>query len=127
MSVTPLQKALEWFGGRDEMGGFRTAGEILFPGWEPKRCCHAPHREDREASFSVYLNERDEWRFKDFGSDQQGGLVGFAMLAGMDGKQASLWLMEQAGVSTVRSAFSFTRRKRKRKPMGMALEAEVEK
>jgi hypothetical protein len=80
------------------MGGFRTAGKALFGGWEPKRCCRAPHREDREASFSVYRNEREEWRFKDFGSDEHGGLVGFVMLAGMDEKQASRWLMEQAGV-----------------------------
>jgi len=98
MSGTPLQKALEWFGERDEMGGFRTAGKALFGNWEPKRSCRAPHREDREASFSVYRNEREEWRFKDFGSDEQGGLVGFAMLAGMNEKQASRWLMEQAGV-----------------------------
>jgi hypothetical protein len=108
MSVTPLQKALAWFGERDEMGGFRMAGKELFPGWEPKRCCRAPHREDREASFSVYKNEREEWRFKDFGSDEQGGLVGFAMLAGMDEKQASRWLMEKAGVFVQGSARAFT-------------------
>jgi hypothetical protein len=106
------------------MGGFLTAAKALFPGWEPKRCCRAPHREDREASFSVYLNERDEWRFKDFGSDQQGGLLEFAMLAGMDEKHASRWLMEQAGVSAGRSAYSFKRRKRMRRPAGMVLEAE---
>jgi len=110
MSATPLQKALAWFGERDEMGGFRTAGKALFGGWEPKRCCRAPHREDREASFSVYRNEREEWRFKDFGTDEHGGLVGFAMLAGMDEKQASRWLMEQSGVIPCGSGRALTRR-----------------
>jgi len=107
MSVTPLQKALAWFGERDEMGGFLTVGKELFAGWEPKRCCRAPHREDREASFSVYRNEREEWRFKDFGTDEQGGLVGFVMLAGMEEKQASRWLMEKAGVIVRGSARAF--------------------
>lgn len=101
MSVTPLQRALTWFAERDEMGGFHTVAGELFPGWQPKRSCRAPHRPEKTASFSLYQNERKEWRFKDFGTNEQGGLVGFVMLAGMDEKRASHWLMEKAGVSPI--------------------------
>ena len=72
MSVSPLEKALAWFGERVEMGGFRTVGKELFAGWEPKRSCRAPHREDKDASFSVYRRARIEGRFEDFGTDEQG-------------------------------------------------------
>jgi hypothetical protein len=92
----PLQEALEWWSRQDDMGGFRAVAQVLFPGWKPKRSCRAPHREDNAASFSVYKNERGTWRFKDF-AGEQGGLVGFVMLAGMDQKAASHWLMDKAG------------------------------
>jgi hypothetical protein len=107
MSVTPLEKTLGWFAERDEMGGFQMAAAMLFPGWTLRRSCRAPHREDKAASFSLYRNKRGDWRFKDFGTGEQGGLVGFVMLAGMNEKQASHWLMEKAGVNAARSPFSF--------------------
>ena len=109
MSATPLQQALAWFAERDEMGGFKTAARELFPGWAPKRSCRAPHREEKNASFSVYRSQKSDWRFKDFGTGEHGGLVGFAMLAGMDGKQASHWLMEKAGVRWSERFVTFTR------------------
>jgi hypothetical protein len=99
MNETPLHRALDWWARQDDMGGFKTAAATLFPGWEPKRSCRAPHREDKAASFSVYSSERGEFRFKDFAGDQ-GGLVGFVMLAGMDEKTAARWLMEKAGIAT---------------------------
>ncbi len=92
-----LQEALEWWSQQDDMGGFRAVAQVLFPGWEPKRSCRAPHREDEERSFSVYRNNRGNWRFKDF-AGEQGGLVGFVMLAGMDQKAASHWLMDKTGI-----------------------------
>jgi len=98
MNTTPLQQALDSWARQDDRGGFKTAATILFPGWEPKPSCRAPHREDKAASFSVYQNERGEWRFKDF-AGEQGGLVGFVMLAGMDEKRASRWLMDKRGIT----------------------------
>jgi len=80
--ASPLTRALDWFSQRDDMGGFKTAAETHFPGWEPKRSCRAPHRDDRNPSFSVYKSARGQWRFKDHATDEQGGLVGFVMLAG---------------------------------------------
>ncbi|MGA3169499.1 MAG: toprim domain-containing protein [Chthoniobacteraceae bacterium] len=96
MSATPLERALDWWGRHDDMGGFKTAAEMLFPGWIPGRSCHAPYREDKEPSFSIYRNESGVWRFKDF-AGEQGGLVGFVMLAGMDEKGAARWLIDKAG------------------------------
>ncbi len=98
--MTPLQQALDWWNRQDDMGGFKTAAAMLFPGWEPKRSCIAPHREDKSASFSVYRNQAGEWRFKDHGSGEQGGLVGFVMLAGMDESAAARWLMDKARIKT---------------------------
>ena len=92
---TPLRAALAWWADRDDLGGFRTAAAMLFPGWTPRRSCRAPHREDRSPSFSIYCNARSQWRFKDHATGEQGGLVGFTMLAGMDEKSASRWLIEQ--------------------------------
>jgi hypothetical protein len=100
MSASPLEHALTWFAQSDDMGGFKTVAAVLFPGWEPKRSCRAPHREDRQQSFSIYRNESGDWRFKDF-TGEQGGLVGFVMLAGMDKAAAAHWLMEKAGTPRV--------------------------
>ena len=97
VNLSPLQAALEWWGLHDDLGGFRSAGAILFPGWVPRRSCRAPHREDRTPSFSLYRNARGDWRFKDHATGEQGGLVAFVMLAGMGGGTAARWLMEGAG------------------------------
>lgn len=98
MSATPLQQALVWWASQDDMGGFKTIAAILFPGWGPKRSCKAPHRPDKTESFSNYQNEKGEWCFKDHSTGEQGGLVGFVMLAGIDQGQASRWLMDGAGI-----------------------------
>ena len=97
------------------MGGFKTAAAMLFPGWEPKRSCRAPHRDDKSPSFSVYQNQAGEWRFKDH-TGEQGGVVGFVMLSGMDEKQAARWLMEKAGIVPGESADFMPRPKPERKP-----------
>lgn len=67
-----MQSALDWWAAQDDMGGFRTAAAALFPGWLPRRCCRAPHREDRAPSFSLYRNARGEWRFKDHATGERG-------------------------------------------------------
>jgi hypothetical protein len=93
---SPLQTALAWWAGRDEMGGFATAAAALFPGWVPKASCRAPHREDRSPSFSLYYRN-GAWRFKDHATGEGGGLVDFVMLAGMDAGAACRWVMEGSG------------------------------
>lgn len=102
---SPLGRALAWWEQQDDMGGFKTVAAALFPNWEPKGSCRAPHREDRDRSFSIYRIEPGGWHFKDFGGgNNQGGLVGFVMLAGMDKSAASHWLMEKAGTRRVQQA-----------------------
>lgn len=96
MSNSTLQAALDWWARRDEMGGFASAGAVLFPGWTPKPSCRAPHREDRSPSFSLYRNSARKWKFKDHSTGEQGGLVDFVMLAGRDGREAARWLMERS-------------------------------
>jgi hypothetical protein len=103
MSDTPLNRALDTWAQRDDMGGFKAVAAILFPGWEAKRSCRAPHREDRKESFGVYQNEAGTWRFKDF-AGEQGGIVGFVMLAGMSEVEASRWLMDGASIERIASA-----------------------
>lgn len=98
MSATPLDQALDWWTNQDGFGGIKTAAAMLFPGWEPRRSCCAPHRKDKSPSFSIYPNECGDWRFKDQATGEQGGLVGFVMLAGMDEKQAAHWIMDKAGI-----------------------------
>jgi len=94
-----LHQAQGWFAQQDEMGGFAAAAAMLFPGWTPKPSCRAPHREDKRPSFSVYRNGQGEWRFKDHsGAGEQGGLVGFVMLAGMNKEAAVRWLIDKAGM-----------------------------
>ncbi len=90
-----LHHALAWWAAQDDMGGFKAVAVTLFPGWRAKRSCRAPHREDRTASFSLYKNAEGVWRFKDHATGEQGGLVGFVMLAGGDEKAAARWLMER--------------------------------
>jgi len=120
MSATPLERALDWWIRQDDMGGFKTVAAMIFPGWELKRNPRAPHREDKSPSFSIYRNERGEWRFKDQATGEQGGLVGFVMLAGMDEKQAARWLMDKAGMTPGNTIAYPT----KPKPAGDAGEAE---
>lgn len=123
-NATPLQRALDWWAGQDDMAGFRSAAAKLFPAWEPRRSCRAPHREDKTASFSVYQSERAEWRCNDF-TDGVGarGLVGFTMLPGMDAKQAARWLMESGGAAaSQRQRHSFVPR-----PIAKKLPREPEK
>ena len=98
---SPLTRALDWFFQQDDKGGFKTAAGMLFPEWKLKRSCRAPHRADRNPSFSVYKSAEGHWRFKDHSTDEHGGLVGFVMLAGMDEKQAARWLMDRAGIAAV--------------------------
>ena len=92
-----LHNALDLVGaaGRDgrlqDCGGSRSS-----PAGRRSAPCRAPHRKDRTASFSLYKNAvRTSWRFKDHATGEQGGLVAFVMLAGMDEKAAARWLMER--------------------------------
>ena len=99
MSGTPLQQALDWFASQDDTGGFKTAGVMLFPGWEVKN--HAMHHTGR-----IDINHGACIKTSGASGDsrpcdgEQGGLVGFVMLVGMDEKQAAHWLMEKAGIIT---------------------------
>jgi|GEM_PF-2275756 len=100
---TTLHSALDWWAGQDDMGGFKAAAAALFPGWRARSSCRAPHRKDRSASFSIYRNGRSAWRFKDHASGEQGGLVGFVMLAGRGKKEAVRWLIEASGNDEART------------------------
>lgn len=91
-----LRAALAWWADQDDLGGFASVAHRLFPGWTVKRHGRAPHREDRNPSFSLYRNERGKWKFKDFGRGEQGGLVEFVMLAGLSKQDAIQWLVEAA-------------------------------
>jgi hypothetical protein len=105
MSNNPLQQALAHFERMDSMGGFETIAGRLFPGWTPKHSCKAPQREDKSPSFSVYRNEGEQWRFKDYTTGVQGSLLGFVMLGtGLDTKGAARWLIEQAGIGAANAA-----------------------
>lgn len=99
--ISPLEQALAWWTAQDDMGGFKALAEILFPDWTPARSCRAPHREDLHPSFSIYQRDDGAWRFKDFGDDAaSGGLVGFVMLAGLDQRAASQWLIYESRFQT---------------------------
>ena len=98
--MSPLEEALRFWSERDSLGGFVSVGAILWPGWEAKRVCRAPHREDHSPSFSVYRSEAGKWCFKDHATDEGGSLVDFVALSGMDIASASRWLIDQAGVAS---------------------------
>lgn len=91
-----MPKALEWWAKQDDMGGFRAAGRVLYPGWEPGASCLAPHRTERLPQFSVIRNPRGDWYYKDHANGTVGSVVAFVMLAGMTAAEAMHWLMRNA-------------------------------
>lgn len=59
---------------------------------QPSTKCSSPFREDNSPSFSVYQNDKGDWRFKDFGQAGVGGdvedFIGYAERAGYEVKEA---------------------------------------
>jgi hypothetical protein len=76
----------------------KTLAERLCPGWEPKRSCKSPFREEKNASFSV---SKDYKKFYDHGNDTyKGDIFDFYRFAtGCDQKQALRDLKALAGIT----------------------------
>ena len=47
----PLPLLFDWWAHRDDLGGFRTVGALLFPNWKPGKLC-LPLKKERHASAS---------------------------------------------------------------------------
>ena len=41
--------------------------------------CYAPYREDKKASFSVYLNRKNEWKMKDHATGWSGDIINYVI------------------------------------------------
>ena len=93
-----LNSAVLWWANRDEFGGFRTAGDLLWANWKPARYCKAPDRpKDRDTAFGIHRNDDGCWFFKDYVTGQAGGLVEFVMRIGWSRDDSLLWLVDIAG------------------------------
>lgn len=94
-----------------------TLAAQLFPGWEPKKSCCSPFRDDRKPSFSVF---GDGQEFKDHATGERGDVFDFYVAAkGCDSKEAFRALKEMAlGVSVptpiIRAPAAFPKEEKQR-------------